>query len=601
MDEAGPSTRDGLRLTVHDLPPELMLHIFSFVDTATLVRLRRVCSTWRSLAEDNALWRKLVTGTFERCGHQINGNSDLRPAAELHLASVVSRHFQAVMAANPDLAARRPDLDRPLPPLLAAPAERARSSVARHHESEESSASRSSSDANSWVDVAGLVMTSRQVRSLSDREAPRGPHPPITSTEHNPQQFFINHTLPEEAMGDLLAPVAMVSQAQTQDRPLLSAEIVAQFVPTPGLNSVYRAVDAMAIKSEDALVAWRTKLREERFGELFALVFSVIMLASSVFECVAIVLLADGIVDWSWRVLVPIAVFYALLLLTIPFDVGSKSPGGACFMAWMVVWTLLAVVTFCCRGDNVVVGEWTPHSVYLPLNAALLPIELYWGMISGAMLVEAFRSRLRGLAIRVYYVFTGGAMLIPLSFLIQWQIEFPGSKVTSWWHALTPLIVAVWMFAPTSTFVLLLDAAVLQLPIATDGVLSFVGCMGAMSIYGGIFVTVATNSLHNNQTLAWAFFPVFFIQLYSLVAIGLMSFESRAFYGCCPRPCIPLWRTSHLGDGSCCQPPVTPPASILPRSAAWAAVATSLDRLAVANRPASARYASDSASLSDVV
>jgi F-box and WD-40 domain protein 1/11 len=51
------------------LPPELALHLLSFLDLPSILACLGVCRTWRSLASDNSVWR----GLFEkRKGWDIN-------------------------------------------------------------------------------------------------------------------------------------------------------------------------------------------------------------------------------------------------------------------------------------------------------------------------------------------------------------------------------------------------------------------------------------------------------------------------------------------------------------------------------------------------
>lgn len=40
-----------------DLPPELLLHIFTFLPLSSLLRIQLVSRTWKELARDNSLWR----------------------------------------------------------------------------------------------------------------------------------------------------------------------------------------------------------------------------------------------------------------------------------------------------------------------------------------------------------------------------------------------------------------------------------------------------------------------------------------------------------------------------------------------------------------
>ncbi|CAI2724486.1 unnamed protein product [Schistosoma spindalis] len=49
-------------ITANNLPPEILLRVFNYLDTGDLINCMYVCSTWRQTALDSCLWqRKLVT------------------------------------------------------------------------------------------------------------------------------------------------------------------------------------------------------------------------------------------------------------------------------------------------------------------------------------------------------------------------------------------------------------------------------------------------------------------------------------------------------------------------------------------------------------
>lgn len=45
---------------ISDLPLELLLHIFTFLDAKNLCEVSKVSSVWRKLSQDNTLWKRLV-------------------------------------------------------------------------------------------------------------------------------------------------------------------------------------------------------------------------------------------------------------------------------------------------------------------------------------------------------------------------------------------------------------------------------------------------------------------------------------------------------------------------------------------------------------
>jgi hypothetical protein len=65
------------------LPPELALHLLSFLDLHSILACLAVCKSWRMLAGDNAVWR----GLFERMGQKGWGVDLTRARVEMRRRS----------------------------------------------------------------------------------------------------------------------------------------------------------------------------------------------------------------------------------------------------------------------------------------------------------------------------------------------------------------------------------------------------------------------------------------------------------------------------------------------------------------------------------
>lgn len=57
-----------------ELPPEILLYIFDFLDPASLCSVALVCSTWRPVSEDKRIWQRYFCYTFEKL-EQNNDNA----------------------------------------------------------------------------------------------------------------------------------------------------------------------------------------------------------------------------------------------------------------------------------------------------------------------------------------------------------------------------------------------------------------------------------------------------------------------------------------------------------------------------------------------
>ena len=66
-----------IKMSIANFPDEVLLQIFSFLPWTDLVSVRKTCSRWQELSEDNSLLRNLARDLSERWG-----NEDHHPSSD---------------------------------------------------------------------------------------------------------------------------------------------------------------------------------------------------------------------------------------------------------------------------------------------------------------------------------------------------------------------------------------------------------------------------------------------------------------------------------------------------------------------------------------
>ncbi|MBS4165449.1 Uncharacterized protein NEOC65_000509 [Neochlamydia sp. AcF65] len=61
------SPNDSTITSIKQLPNELLLHIFSFLQAFDLLEVELTCHQWKNLAHDETLWKDLCRKHFEKC------------------------------------------------------------------------------------------------------------------------------------------------------------------------------------------------------------------------------------------------------------------------------------------------------------------------------------------------------------------------------------------------------------------------------------------------------------------------------------------------------------------------------------------------------
>ncbi|WP_044881702.1 F-box protein [Neochlamydia sp. EPS4] len=62
------SPNDSTATSIKQLPDELLLHIFSFLQAFDLLEVELTCHQWKNLANDETLWKNLYQKHFELYG-----------------------------------------------------------------------------------------------------------------------------------------------------------------------------------------------------------------------------------------------------------------------------------------------------------------------------------------------------------------------------------------------------------------------------------------------------------------------------------------------------------------------------------------------------
>ncbi|BBI16251.1 F-box protein [Neochlamydia sp. S13] len=62
------SPNDSTVTSIKQLPDELLLHIFSFLQAFDLLEVELICHRWKNLANDETLWKNLYQKHFEIYG-----------------------------------------------------------------------------------------------------------------------------------------------------------------------------------------------------------------------------------------------------------------------------------------------------------------------------------------------------------------------------------------------------------------------------------------------------------------------------------------------------------------------------------------------------
>jgi hypothetical protein len=87
------SSTESTVTSIKQLPDELLVHIFSFLQGFDLLEVEQTCHQWKNLASDETLWKDLCRKHFEKCW------VDVKPYKESYfVAHRAKRRYEKTMA-----------------------------------------------------------------------------------------------------------------------------------------------------------------------------------------------------------------------------------------------------------------------------------------------------------------------------------------------------------------------------------------------------------------------------------------------------------------------------------------------------------------------